>query len=383
MTRRLIEELLREYPRTGAEARPEDSGARSGLRRPTISRGESFPYDCDDPDKMYGQPQDYDRGTKAHSGPLRSPLTPKGDNVWESIAEAMGGTTFFSKCDTSQLSSMVPGMSGFWANDPPRDWDEELDEAPLTIDTSPPDVEDVPNVDPENLHDQTDDDLERKIDRIWRRDDNPSFSDPMTATEMPSAISVVGSPAAFMQGIGMSLRPSRGRYGMIPKESVWRGLLESYGCEYGYWMDDGGKLYDVDPAGGHTGTALDILRGMSANVTGLFSPEDDLYTTDSKIYDEMFRRGFTRIKCTDGELDIEMRKESFTDREISSIRKLVKSGGFDECMIEVRSTSGNRFMGSVKFAQHSNLARVMSAVDRVISDYKKSGYDSKRTLTVA
>jgi hypothetical protein len=233
-------EILKEYDFIGTEMRPDTSGVRAGgLRRPTIQRAGNFPYDNDDPDKMYGQPQDYDRGNRGNGG-LHLPLTPGTDaDEWEDpdgLDEAMGAPTFFSKADTSQLGSSVPGMGGDWAHVPPKDWDEDdLAEAPLMVNPAPPtDSEEIPNANPEHSHDQTDDDLERKIDRIWHRDDNPSMTDPgefQGGSMFPNGIFVFGGPLFGPAGFGGSMRPSRGRMGLMPKESVWR-QVESFLKKY-------------------------------------------------------------------------------------------------------------------------------------------------------
>ena len=221
-------ETIDEYDRLGFAGHPDASGIRGhGLDRRPDRRSDDYPYDRD---VSYGQPANYDRGNSA-TGPLNHPLTPKDDEFFSlsllGLKEVSGSPILFSRGDSSQQGSSVPGASGGWANDPPKDWDEnELDlddvgEAQLTIDPAPPDVEAVPVV--SVSRDQTDDDLEGRLDRIWGNNDNTNFVDPPHNPD----IHVVG-PDPWGPAINTRFS-SRLNFGLIPKESVWEEFLASLG----------------------------------------------------------------------------------------------------------------------------------------------------------
>ena len=201
----------------------DDSGIRAkGVIKKPINRGGDYPYDKD---ISYGSPQVYDRGSN-HSGELHHSLTPKDTehfsltllDLEELVKEVMGSPMSMTKSNTSQLGSSNPGSSSSmgWSRNPIKDWDEEeeIDEGPLNIDTSPPDTEITPNSDPFQ-RDQTDDDLETQINRLWGLDDNPNFKLPVHAL-------VPRAPDPYMSGLGGRLT-SRGLFGLIPKESSWDG----------------------------------------------------------------------------------------------------------------------------------------------------------------
>lgn len=231
-----LTDLLNEDDRLGFAGRLDATGIRGqGLKRDPLSRDKDYPYDKE---ITYGQPNGYDRGSTGHGGLTRS-FTPKNveqlsDYILgmedepssdpvddESVDEAMGGEEFMSKGNSSQLGTTIPGATGGWSNSPKKDWDEEpeisdepkeVDEGPLTIDPRPPDIEMTPNAHVPDHRDQTDDDLENRMNRIFGREDNENFFAPK------QDVHVVGSP----QFLGMNPKmSSRFAFMMIPKESAW------------------------------------------------------------------------------------------------------------------------------------------------------------------
>ena len=118
--------LLVEY---GEESmmRPDSSGDHDGSaepRQPWI-RGGNYPYDKQ---VTYGQPADYDRGS-SNKGPQHQPITPRDTKhtAWDEVDEAMGCPTNFTKSGSSQMGGTIPGAETGWANNPPKDWDEDDD----------------------------------------------------------------------------------------------------------------------------------------------------------------------------------------------------------------------------------------------------------------
>lgn len=119
----------------GFGGRTDDTGIRrAGVNRKPDKRLPDYPYDRE---ITYGNPGKKDRGssvtTKSHGT-----LTPKDDehfslsilDLEEIVKEIMGSPILLSRGGSSQLGSMVPGVNGGWADDPPRDWDEEPDMTP-------------------------------------------------------------------------------------------------------------------------------------------------------------------------------------------------------------------------------------------------------------
>ena len=226
----------------GTFTRPDSSGIRGGFdgrtRRSWSRSGGSdddekdqFPYDID---PSYGEPAAYDRGSKG--GSLHGTITPKdtSHSVWDDIEEVMGSPILIGKAvQGAQMghATGVPGATGDWASMPIRPWDVDDDDVDegfmgrMTIDPSVPPPEPVPNAGSPKFHDQTDDEVERKVDRVWGRDDNDSMTSP-GQVQPAGTIFIVGSPAPFAQGTGLAMRPSRGRVGLIPKESAWDALLK-------------------------------------------------------------------------------------------------------------------------------------------------------------
>jgi hypothetical protein len=215
-------ELLKEYEmgsRLGFSARPDDSGIRSkGVNKQPVNRGGNYPYDKD---VFYGQPTAYDRGSGA-SGPLNRPLTPKDDRHFslkilgteDEIDEVSGSPINLMRGNSSQRGSSVPGSSGGWAVNPPKDWD--YDEGM---------VEDFEVLVPDIKHedDYSYRDFLNSIDEPYTtRDGSVELVDPKDFGQ-PDAHIIGPDPwGAFNNRI-----TSRGLYGLMPKESAWdrtRGL---------------------------------------------------------------------------------------------------------------------------------------------------------------
>ncbi|MFA5750589.1 MAG: hypothetical protein WC895_05265, partial [Candidatus Shapirobacteria bacterium] len=194
-------DVILEYDFVGTNMRPDASGMRGqGLNRQCNKMDAVFPYDKNDPDKAYGQPANYDRGSSG-KGPMHQPLTPRGD-TWGSegdrdtdqddMDEAMGTPMNFTMSGKSNMGGAIPGGNQSWNANPTKPWDEDDEqekkvayagehpetEGALTIDPSIPAVEPTVNTNAAYPKDQTDDDIENKIDRIWRQEDNPNFQDP-------------------------------------------------------------------------------------------------------------------------------------------------------------------------------------------------------------
>jgi hypothetical protein len=200
----------------GTFTRPDSSGIRGGfdgnIRRPWSRLGgkgsedhpeEQFPYDID---TSYGEPAAYDRGSK--TGTSHNPIVPRdtSHSAWDDLGEAMGTPMNFQQAYLGDHGGSGEG----WATMPIRPWDEDdvEEQSMFNINTGEPSVPPPEEVPGPPLPD----------------DEPPlSWNDQL----LPSrTIFVVGTPAKFGQGIGLSARPSRGRYGLIPKESVsiWNTL---------------------------------------------------------------------------------------------------------------------------------------------------------------
>lgn len=225
----------------GFAGRPDSSGVRGGLKRPLIKRNKNFPFDRDDPDQMYGNPQAYDRGSNV-GGALHKPLTPKkisdddAENMGfkvkvklekltdEELDEVLGSPMLLGKAGSSQMGNAIPGVGSGWAKNPPKDWDDEdfskmekpqlerilakLQIAmPATTRESPLQVNPAPNPDV---------------------DLGPGDDEPETEFERRMAMLVVG-PDSYIPGTQGNRLSSRGTYGMMPKESAWDGLKNIFG----------------------------------------------------------------------------------------------------------------------------------------------------------
>lgn len=227
---------------------PDASGDRMGFtgrKKLPLKQVPDFPYDEEQP--WYGQPHAYDRGSGGREASHASVILPHdvSHSAWDDVDEAMGTPYFFGKAvQGAQMghATGIPGADGGWANSPMKPWDEDDEDETdkkldrygeafgplgLTINPSVPQPEPIPNKEPEKSHDQTDDEVEKKLDRIWHRDDNPNFSQPDPdqfggGSVLPSGIFIVPAGSGFQTGLGG--RGSRGRYGLIPKESIWVAL---------------------------------------------------------------------------------------------------------------------------------------------------------------
>jgi hypothetical protein len=115
----------------GFGGRTDNTGIRSkGVDRKPDRRLKDFPYDRD---ITYGNPGKKDRGSSVSTMHRGAPITPKDDehfslsimDLEELVKEIMGSPILLSRGGSSQLGSMVPGVNGGWANNPPKDWDDE------------------------------------------------------------------------------------------------------------------------------------------------------------------------------------------------------------------------------------------------------------------
>lgn len=227
-----LAELLELY---GTFIRPDSSGVRMGLDHPLLKRSDSYPYDYE---TSYGQPMDYDRGSGG-SGPSHNGITPRNTehSIWDDLEEVMGSPILLAKAyQGAQIghATGVPGASGQWANNPIRSWDDNeiedalttygegcLDFSGLTLDPTVPDTEPVSVAEPTNWHDQTDDEVEKKLDRIWGRDNNSNFS-MQQASDVPNDI-FVSLPIEF----GLSNKSSYNQYDLMPKKSAWMSFIKN------------------------------------------------------------------------------------------------------------------------------------------------------------
>lgn len=214
----------------------DDTGVRRGLARKPIKRPKKFPYDKNDPDQMYGNPQAYDRGSNV-GGALRKPLVPK--NVSdkdaermglkikfeklsdEELDEVMGSPMLLGRANSSAMGSSIPGVGSGWAKNPPKDWDDEDFSKmgkeqiarivaklqiinPASTRESPLQVNPAPNADIEHIP----------------FDGGGWDDEPETEFERRMAMLVV---------VPDNRPSSRGLYGMMPKESAWDGLQNIFG----------------------------------------------------------------------------------------------------------------------------------------------------------
>lgn len=226
---------LKEDYGSGFAGRPDDSGIRGkGLVRKPLVRPKDFPYDRP---ITYGQPMAYDRGSSG-AGPSHNGITPMdtSHSAWDDLEEITGSPILLTKAyQGSQLgnSTGVPGAAGGWATNPKKDWDDsEVSDCKLdifgeggffdvqryTLDPQVPEPEGPPNPESPYFHDKTDDELEKKIDRIFRRGDE-YLGDP-EEKKGQNDIYVFGVDHPFT-ALGNSFRSSRALGGLMPKESAW------------------------------------------------------------------------------------------------------------------------------------------------------------------
>jgi hypothetical protein len=152
-------------------ARPDpDSERRSKVNFEPVSRGGDFPYD--EPGETYGSPN-VGYGSTPHSVTHSFEITPNDTehSMWDELEEIIGYPTLLSKSDSSQGGSSLTGIGG-WASNPPKPWDEEED-VNESFDSKVPPTEN-PTGEEAGHHDQTDDDSEKKLERIWGVGDNPN-----------------------------------------------------------------------------------------------------------------------------------------------------------------------------------------------------------------
>lgn len=267
--------LLREFDALGTLGgfnRPDNSGARGqGAEKnfkPLADKGSDWPYDTDS-NVVYGQPTGpagLDRGTRpgtdVHGAPEEGDFggfhekdkggapvpSAKYDSTWD-VNEAMGTPTNFSQAyrGGQGMGSSVPGSSGGWAHDPPRENDGEdprknpmLDEDEeglnMTVksffDPNQPPLEELENPGAANLKDNSDEELETRIDRINTKkgeelehesdDDEEDFDphigddgDPERFTGRLADTNQAVSPSAFTMSPD-KLGSARGTMGMMP-----------------------------------------------------------------------------------------------------------------------------------------------------------------------
>lgn len=172
--------------------RPDSSGIRMGFTgkpggKNNLSMGNEYPYDGNS-ESNYGQPMAMGRSDSG-SGRSYRPLVARAakHNPWDEANEIAGYPTFISKSSNSQIGAAtgIPGASGQWANNPLKPWDRsEYDEGSQSMDgfttdnfsSIIPDTKSHEVLEPHSWHDQTDGEIERKLDRIWGRDSNKSMS---------------------------------------------------------------------------------------------------------------------------------------------------------------------------------------------------------------
>lgn len=126
-------DILLEYMAIGTFTRPDSSGNRmGGTAQQQIPRANNYPYDEDDPDRMYGNPADYGRSGGGEAG--HANITPKDirHTEWgkkEMQDEAMGTPINFGMSGQGQMGSNVPGTVGHGWSDPPiKPWDDDSED---------------------------------------------------------------------------------------------------------------------------------------------------------------------------------------------------------------------------------------------------------------
>jgi hypothetical protein len=147
-----------------------DDHRRSKVNFEPLERDDEFPYD--EPDRTYGAPNT-SYGSAPHSKTRTFEIVPKNTEhtTWDDLEEIVGYPALLSKAYDSQVGSSIPGVNG-WANDPPKDWDEnELEE---DFDPKVPPTETPLDHIGAHFHNKTDDEVEKKLERIWGIGDNPN-----------------------------------------------------------------------------------------------------------------------------------------------------------------------------------------------------------------
>lgn len=267
--------LLREYDVGSTFSRPDSSGVRkgwTGVVVKTQGKGNEFPYDepADDGEPAGRDDPAFDLGGKSHHG-----ITPKdiSHSAWEleadDIKEVMGSPMLIGKSgdggsSVNGSSGATPGANGGWADSPAKPWEEEEDTPDYAAyghdvyeDRGypvPMEPEAVDNEDPEKLHDQTDEEEENKLNRIWGQESDDGTERAMMGVpsmepdedertfvipddNMPSSILVVGTPDPFTTGLGASGKGQRNLYGLgwkenadraleVPERSAWEEVVE-------------------------------------------------------------------------------------------------------------------------------------------------------------
>ena len=215
---------------TGMGARIDYSGERGGMKRPLIKRGSTikspgvfypekdvYPYDRE---VFYGSPQAYDRGSGGKSA-MHKKLTPHcaiDSSAWEEIGEAMGTPQNIGMANRGSglgAGTGVPGGSSArgWAGNPMKAWEETEDEMDENYASSTCYADD-------GSHPEQDDKIP-STGNVGKKDKDSSFH---LEDDKPADIFVIGTPNAFMQGIGHSVKSIRGMGGLMPKESAWDWL---------------------------------------------------------------------------------------------------------------------------------------------------------------
>lgn len=149
----------------GCANRYDDSGIRDkGVKRKPYQRAVDYPYDKK---ITYGQPAAYDRGTGTASS-FNGTIIPKNTEHFSlttlDLDEVLGYPMLINRGLKSKSDVVTPKAIG-WSSNPPKDWYNES-----SIEAEP--IEGNPF---EYLDNETDEDIERKLDRIWGRNNNNNF----------------------------------------------------------------------------------------------------------------------------------------------------------------------------------------------------------------
>lgn len=263
----------------GAMDRPDTSGVRyrGGQNNfvPLDDKEPGWPYDSDS-NVVMGQPtgptgmsRGNRPGTDVHGGPLTPYEYERTQDDGEQdreLGEAMGvpSNVAMAYKGGGGMGSSIPGANVGWAKAPPNPKNDEEDSVDLDqffggkkegsrhFLPETPQTEPIANMGQDYLKDQTDEDLESRIDRVWGRDDNENFIDPETSTE-PEDIKF----AAQLGRGAFSSNPSgngsaRGNFGMIPDSFDPSELLNGNGSA---WEDIQISIKRAAPVGD------DLIRG--------------------------------------------------------------------------------------------------------------------------
>lgn len=218
----ILNELKELFELYGTFIRPDASGVRMGFTgRPggkmPLTLGDEYPYD-----------KDINVSYSPHGQVPRAAMC----NPWDDAHEAVGAPSFFSKSNSAQIGSAtgIPGAGGQWANNPVKPWesgplddcctdyDTETtnDQDDFTLDVTAPKIEPNINLEPNNWHDQTDDELEKNIDRIFGRDSNVDLVKKRPENDI-FATRMAGQPLSTVD------------FSMIPtyKKSAWSKFLNN------------------------------------------------------------------------------------------------------------------------------------------------------------